>query len=322
MIPLLLVFGLGAVALTVYGLSPKTRSGVDAFVRAISSANAAHQTADAHLRNANAAASTAVRHTQKAVAARQAAPSPRPAPTPAQWMPTGPVQWVPTGPVQWVQMPTTAQPSTAPAPIPTTPTTPTIPTSTPTTPPLQPVPQAPPVTSPTTPQVVADAQANAAQVATDVAVDNVAAAIEANRQAAKDTGEAAKNAQDEAQRRATAQSAAKVLERDRQIAEALNTLGLGQCGVKTYYGITERAKNMLLVKLREEGMGVTGGNPLNIDTHQYGVKLRAVWDPRAQEVKLIVTTGKGAKVDPFGLKRVGCPDIWAKIDPIMKEVSE
>lgn len=308
MIPLLLVLGLGAAALTVYGLSPKTRSRVDAFVRAIASANAAHQVADAHLNKANVAASTAVRHTQRATAARQAAPAA------AQWVPTGPVQWVPTGPVQWVPAAQPSQPSTTQAP--------TIPTSTPTAQPvLTPTAPTPSPSTPAPSQVVANAQENAAQAATDVAIDNTAAAIEANRQAAKDTGEAAKNAQSEAQRQQVAASAAKVLERETKIEEALRTLGFGQCGVRKYEGITERAKNALLVKLRAEGMGVTGDNPWNIDTHQYGVRLRAVWDFRVSEVKLIVTTGRGTKVDPFGLKKVGCEDVWDKIDPIMEEVS-
>ena len=264
MIPLiLLALGLGA-ALTVYELSPRTRARVDAYARAIRSANMAHQAADAHLGNTNAAAAAAVRHTQQAGAARQATPTPPP------------VQWVPTA----------AQPT--PTPTPSTPA------------PLQ---------------DVADAQVNAAEAATDAAVDNAVAAIEANQDAAQNTAEAAKTAQDEAQRRAAAESAAKVLEREAQIEEALRTLGVGQCDVKPYPGVTERVKNTLLAKLRTEGMAVTGDNPWNIDTRQYGVKLRAVWDPKAQFVKLIVTTGKGGY---WGM--VTCTEIWKKIDPIMKGV--
>ena len=164
-------------------------------------------------------------------------------------------------------------------------------------------------------QDVADAQANAAQAAADAAVDHAAAAIEANQAAALNTAEAAKNAQDEAQRQAAAQSAAKVLEREKKIAAALVSLGVGQCDVKPYPRVTERVKNALLAKLRTEGMVVTGDNPWNIDTRQYNVKLRAVWDPSARVVKLIVTSGKGGLA---GL--VTCKEIWKKIDPIMKEV--
>ena len=307
MIPLiLLALGLGA-ALTAYELSPRTQSRVDAYVRAIRSASAAHQAADGHLGNANAAASTAIRHTQQAVASRQAAPAPTSAPVPwsPQWVP----QWIPTqpspAPVQ--PSPTSAAPEPSSAPLP----------------PYDPAPYDPALyePAPSVPVQVADAQANAAQAAADAAVDHAAAAIEANQAAAQNTAEAAKNAQDEAQRQAAAQSAAKVLEREKKIAAALTSLGVGQCGVRSYPRVgggalvTERTKNALLAKLRTEGMGVTGDNPWNIDTREYDVKLRAVWDPKAGVVKLIVTSGKGGY---FGL--VTCEEIWKKIDPIMKEV--
>lgn len=164
-------------------------------------------------------------------------------------------------------------------------------------------------------QDVADAQANAAQAAADAAVDHAAQAIEANQDAAKNTADAAQNAQTEAQRQEAAQSAAKVVEREQKIAAALASLGIGQCGVRSYSGVTERIKNTLLAKLRSEGMVVTGDNPWNIDTRQYDVKLRAVWNPKVQVVKLIVTAGKGGY---FGI--VTCDEIWKKIDPIMKGV--
>ena len=324
MIPLiLLALGLGA-ALTAYELSPRTRSRVDAYVRAIQSASAAHQAADAHLGNANAAASTAIRHTQQAIATRQAAPAPTPAPVPwsPQWVP----QWMPTQqPTQPSVQPTPTPPFVQPTPAPVQPS-PTFAAPEPSPaslPPYDPAPYdlAPYEPAPSVPAQVADAQANAAQAAADAAVDHAAAAIEANQAAAQNTAEAAKNAQDEVQRQAAAQSAAKVLEREKKIAVALANLGVGQCGVRSYPRVgggaivTERTKNALLAKLRTEGMGVTGDNPWNIDTREYGVKLRAVWDPKAGVVKLIVTSGKGGYL---GL--VTCAEIWKKIDPIMKEV--
>lgn len=307
MIPLiLLALGLGA-ALTVYEFSPRTRARVDAYARAIRSAHAAHQTADAHLGNMNAAASTSVRHMQQArqATSRPLQPTPFVPPTPTPTPPPTPpfVPPTPTPPfVQPTPLPTPA-PAPMPEPVPEPPT------------PLPPSPYAPPPA-----QDVADAQANAAQVAADAAVEHATAAIEANQDAAKNTGEAAKNAQTETERQAAAESAAKVVERERKIAAALSSLGVGQCGVRTYPRVTERAKNTLLAKLRTEGMGVTGDNPWDIDTRQYGVRLRAVWDPKASVVKLIVRTGKGTDVDPFGLVQVTCEDIWKKIDPIMKEV--
>jgi hypothetical protein len=182
-------------------------------------------------------------------------------------------------------------------------------------PPVVVQPSEPAPVAPTPAPNIADAQANAADIAADAAIDQAADAITANQNAAKNTADAAKNAQTEAQRREAAQSAAKVLEREKQIAEALKSLGFGQCGVRTYYDITERAKNAVLVKLRAEGMVATGDNPWNIDTRQYGVKLRAVWDPGKREVKVIVVTGKGGYA---GL--VTCEEIWKKISPIMKGV--
>ena len=299
MIPLiLLALGLGA-ALTVYEFSPRTRSRVDAYARAIRSANAAHQTADAHLGNANAVAVTAARHAQQANAARQARQPPAPPP----------VQWAPA-PVPWVPMPMPEQPTPAPpAPMPTAPMPEPAPA------PLPPPPYVPAPPPPVPAQDVADAQANAAQAAADAAVDHATAAIEENQTAAKNTAEAAMSAQAEAQRQEVAQSAAKVLEREKKIAAALASFGIGQCGVRSYPRVTERAKNALLTKLHAEGMSVTGDNPWNIATHEYDVKLRAMWDPKAQVLKLIVTAGKGGY---FGL--VTCDEIWKKIEPILKGV--
>ena len=183
--------------------------------------------------------------------------------------------------------------------------------------------QAPVAYPPYTPaEVYADAQANAANVATDAAVDQAAAAIEANKDAAKNTAVAAQNAQTEAERQEVVQSAAKVLERENNLASMLDSLGIGQCDVKTYPGVTEQVKDALLAKLRAEGMAVTGDNPWDIDTGKYGVKLRAIWDWRVNKVMLIVTAGKGNVAKDLWVTqiRVSCQDIWDEIDPIMKEV--
>jgi hypothetical protein len=58
---ILLALGLG-VALTAYELSPRARSRIDDYARAIRTAHAAHRAADAHLSNANTAAGVAERH--------------------------------------------------------------------------------------------------------------------------------------------------------------------------------------------------------------------------------------------------------------------
>lgn len=282
MIPLIvLAIGLGA-ALTVYELSPRTRAHVDSYFRSIQAANASHQAADTHLANATAIA-------------QQQTPQ-------TQWVSTGPVQWVPTGPSQWIAVPVQPTPL-APSQPPVQPTPVQPPLAQP--PPMQPVPVQPLPMQPVPVQPPPK----------DVAVDHAVEAIEANQNAAKNTADAAKNAQTEAQRHEAAESAMKVLEREKKIAAALASLGVGQCNVRTYPRVTERVKDTLLAKLRAEGMVVVGDNPWNIDTHQYDVKLRAVWDPKAQVVKLIVTAGKGGY---FGT--VTCAEIWKKIDPIMKGV--
>lgn len=89
-------------------------------------------------------------------------------------------------------------------------------------------------------------------------------------------------------------------------------LGLGQCGVRAYAGVTGQIKDDLLARLHAAGMVVTGDDPYDIDTQMLGVKLRAAWDPRAQQLKLIVTA---APQSP-GV----CGVIWARVDPIMKTV--
>lgn len=164
-------------------------------------------------------------------------------------------------------------------------------------------------------QARTEAHVVAAQAATGVATDHVALATEANQVAAENTAAAAKFAKTERERKAAAASAAKVLEREKKIEAALRNLGAGQCGVRSFSRVTAQIKDVLLGKLHAEGMDVTGDNPWNIDTHQYDVKLRAVWDPKEQVLKLIVTTGKGGY---FGL--VTCAEIWKKIDPILKGV--
>lgn len=290
MFPLIvLALGLGA-ALVAYEFSPKARSRIDTYARAIQSAHVAHRTADVHLDNARASTATAERHAQQAdAAARQVAAQPVPALMPMP-MPTP------------MPAPTPMHaPTPMPAPMPTIPA---------------PTREVVDVQAPSEVAVeaaVAEIAAEAAaEAAADTAADHVVAATEANQAAAKDTAEAAAAAQTQAERQEAAESAAKVVERERQIQAALDSLGLGQCDVRTYKKVTERVKDALLAKLRSEGMTVAGNNPWNINTGIYGVKLRAVWDWRVDELKLIVTAGKNLLVS--------CPRIWERIDPKVKGI--
>lgn len=286
MLPLiLLALGLG-VALTAYEFSPRAHARIDDYARALREAHAAHFAADAHLSNANTAASVAAQHAQASIDARRpvqesSAPAPVPPSIPAPLPPSAPASPVPPAPPAPV-------PSPAPSPIP----------------------------SPADlPSPAADAHANAAQVATGAGLDHAAAATEANQEAARKTAEAAQRAKTEADRAAAAQSAAKVIEREKKIADALAKLGVGQCGVRSYSRATPQVTGALLARLHSEGMTVTGDNPWDIETHKYDVKLRAVWDPKTQTLRLIVTSGQGGYL---GL--VTCDEIWGRIDPIMKGV--
>jgi hypothetical protein len=162
---------------------------------------------------------------------------------------------------------------------------------------------------------MAEAHADASQLATDVGVDRAVGALAANQDAAQSTANAAKSAKTATERSAVAQSAAQVLERGKLIATALASLGVGQCGIHSYARVTPRVKDLLLTKLHGDGMTVTGDNPWNIETHQFDVRLRAIWDPKVQELKLIVTAGRGGYA---GL--VTCDEIWGRIDPIVKGV--
>jgi hypothetical protein len=219
----------------------------------------------------------------------------------------------PTRPQPPPPQPTPPPPQSTQQPPPTQQPQPTQPPQPQSQEPTQPQPTQPP-------QPQLEPQPQPSQEVADVATDHVVEAAEANQTAAQNTAEAAKNAQTQDERQAVSDSAAKVDETNQRIAAALKALGVGQCGARTYKRVTARVRDALLAKLRSEGMAVTGNNPYNIDTRQYNVRLRAVWDPTTSQVKLIVTTGKGTEVIPF-VKSVTCQDIWDKIDPIMKQVA-
>jgi hypothetical protein len=81
--------------------------------------------------------------------------------------------------------------------------------------------------------------------------------------------------------------------------------------VHTYLHVTPLVRDAILAKLHAEGMTVTGQGPWDIDTQLAGVKLRALWDPKTQVLRLIVTAS--ASYAP-------CAMIWARIDPTLREI--
>jgi hypothetical protein len=139
--------------------------------------------------------------------------------------------------------------------------------------------------------------AHAAQIATQVA--------------AMKTADAAQTAQTPKQRQDVADSAATVIDRQAKITMTLQQLGVGECSVRSYPKVAARIRDALIARLRAEKMDVTGSNPWDIETHQHGVKLRALWDPTTETLHLIVAGGS----DPL---LVTCDRIWEKIDPIIK----
>ena len=58
---------------------------------------------------------------------------------------------------------------------------------------------------------------------------------------------------------------------------------------------------------------VTGDNPWDVDTHKYGVKLRARWDESSLELSVIVT-------DKSFL--APCKKIWEYIDDVIHHIQE
>jgi len=65
----------------------------------------------------------------------------------------------------------------------------------------------------------------------------------ANQRAAQSTADAGRLVQTEPELRAVADSATRVLERKRRIEEALASLGVGQCGVRSYGGVTPQIRD-------------------------------------------------------------------------------
>jgi hypothetical protein len=143
-------------------------------------------------------------------------------------------------------------------------------------------------------------------------IEHVQAADAANKDAAAASTTAATNARSPEEHQVATQSAQAAVDRDKKITSIKADLGVGICGVRSYSGVSARTRDALIAKLRAAGMAVSGKNPWDIDTGMLGIKLRAAWDSRAQELKLIVTGGNSAL----------CDLIWARVDPKMKEARE
>jgi hypothetical protein len=280
---LLLVLGAGAFA--AYELSPKTHAWFDDHARAIQDAIVAHRAADAHLDAAAVAPhpATSAQHVQAATVANQvAAQRTAQAAQAAQTIDQQAAAAASATAIiaradkilTWIEREHT--------------------------------------------QAIQDAAVahQAADAHLDVAVttpnpvivaQHAEAAATANQVAAQKTIEAAEAARTAAQRAASARSAAQVTAR----AAALAKLGAGECTRHFYAGVTAQKKDAIMAKLRADGKTITGNNPWNIDPNKHGVKLRAIWDPDARTLNVVV-------VDKNFY--VPCDAIWAEIDPALREI--
>lgn len=86
------------------------------------------------------------------------------------------------------------------------------------------------------------------------------------------------------------------------------TMNDGKCGTHTYDGYDQQKSDAILAEMKKLGFTVTGDNPWDIDTHKFGVKLRAQWD-KSTEVLSVIVTDKSVLAS--------CSAVWDKIDPVL-----
>ncbi|MCG6552878.1 MAG: hypothetical protein L7F77_11155 [Candidatus Magnetominusculus sp. LBB02] len=90
---------------------------------------------------------------------------------------------------------------------------------------------------------------------------------------------------------------------------------MGVCGeAHVYDGITREKVDFILEKLKEGNADVSAvgaDGPWDIDTHDYGVKLRGEWDKAASQMSITVTAKN---------LLAPCSLIWQQIDHLMGQV--
>jgi hypothetical protein len=85
------------------------------------------------------------------------------------------------------------------------------------------------------------------------------------------------------------------------------------CGTHNYDGFTQAKIDAVLKSLTDSGADGSGNNPWDVDTHEHGVKMHAVWTPESGQLAVTVTS-KDALV-PCGM-------VWAKIDSMLKNIQQ
>ena len=143
------------------------------------------------------------------------------------------------------------------------------------------------------------------------AYESLKSALASNAASAAHMLQALTTAKTPEQKTTAVQGAAAVSGQQAKIAAALAKLGSGECDAHTYPGVTPAIKEAILAKLASAGMVITGDEPWDIDTNNHGVRLRAVWDPAAAVLTLIVV-----HKDAF----VPCMLIWPEVDAAINGV--
>ncbi len=83
---------------------------------------------------------------------------------------------------------------------------------------------------------------------------------------------------------------------------------MGGCGTHSFRNISQDKINMALEALKKYGATVTGDNPWTVDTHNFGIKISAHWDPSDLALNIAVTDSDGS---------IPCSMIWSYLDNII-----
>jgi len=80
---------------------------------------------------------------------------------------------------------------------------------------------------------------------------------------------------------------------------------MGGCGTHSYQNISREKIDMAIAALSNSGATIAGNNPWTVDTHNFGVKISAGWNPETLALDLTVTDSNGI---------IPCSIIWSYLD--------
>lgn len=88
-------------------------------------------------------------------------------------------------------------------------------------------------------------------------------------------------------------------------------VGSGNCGSRTFAGVTHDALQHIFDRLHAKGAEISGNNPWFVVTHDHGVELSGAWDENAGSLVLTVTDS-----DPLAF----CSMVWDALESMLAEV--